>query len=72
MKNEKPTLKIIGEDGNIFNLLAIARRRFRELNREDPDAGWMETWEEFVTGVESSESYDAALVVFMEYFDVQR
>ncbi len=67
----KPTIKIIGEDGNIFNLLAIAKKRFRELNREEPEAGWDKKWQEFLDGVESSKSYNEALVVFMEYFDVE-
>ena len=66
----KPTIEIIGADGNIFNLLAIAKRRFRELNREEPEAEWNDTWLEFLDKVESSESYDEALVLFMDYFEI--
>jgi hypothetical protein len=67
----KPTLKILGEDGNIFNLLAIAKKRFRELNRDDPEAGWNDKWQDFLDDVQNSGSYDEALVVFMDYFDVE-
>jgi hypothetical protein len=65
----KPTLKIVGEDGNIFNLLAIARKKFRQLTREEPDTDWEEKWQLFLDEVQSSKSYDEALVVFMEYFE---
>jgi len=67
----KPTIKIIGEDGNIFNLLGIAKRKFRELDREEPDYGWEKKWREFLNRVESSENYDEALIVFMDYFNVE-
>jgi hypothetical protein len=67
----KPTIKLLGEDGNIFNLLGIAKRRFRELNREDPNAGWDDKWKEFLDKVQSSEDYSLALAVFMDYFDVE-
>jgi hypothetical protein len=67
----KPTIKLLGEDGNIFNLLGIAKRRFRELNREDPDAGWNDKWEEFLNKVQESKDYSLALAVFMEYFEVE-
>jgi predicted AAA+ superfamily ATPase len=67
----KPTLKIVGEDGNIFNLLAIARKKYRQLTREEPDTDWEEKWQLFLDEVQSSKSYDEALVVFMEYFEVE-
>ena len=66
----KPTIKIIDENGNIFNLLAIAKRKFRELNEEEPEKGWNEKWLKFLNEVESSKDYDEALRVFMDYFDV--
>ncbi len=71
MKESKPTITILGEDGNIFNLLGIAKKRFSELNREEPNEDWSQKWEEFLTAVEASGSYDEALAVFMDYFDVQ-
>ena len=67
----KPPLKIIGEDGNVFNLIGIAKRKFRELNNEEPDYGWDKKWVEFLDRVESSKSYDEALQVFMDYFDIE-
>jgi hypothetical protein len=66
----KPRLNLVGEDGNIFNLLALAKKKFGEMARKEPDAGWDQTWLEFLDKIENSESYDAALQIFMEYFDV--
>ncbi|MEA3454412.1 MAG: hypothetical protein U9R12_05725 [Candidatus Caldatribacteriota bacterium] len=71
MEQTKPELKIIGEDGNIFNLLAITRRRCRELKKEEPEGNWDQKWKDLNDGVTSSKSYGEALGVFTEYFDVQ-
>jgi len=67
----KPKIKLIGENGNIYNLLMVARRRFRELARETDDKTYQQQWEELYDLVTSSESYDDALKHFMEFFDVE-
>ena len=58
----KPTAKMIGEDGNVFNLLAICRRALRRY----PSA-FNELWER----VQNSGSYEEALRIMMEYVDVE-
>ena len=60
----KPTVTFVGEDGNIFNLLGIARRALR-------DAGQIEKVKEMSDRVMSSDSYNAALIVMMEYVEVR-
>lgn len=68
---DKPTIKLIGEDGNIFNLLAVARKRFRELKQETGDQTYQLQWEELYDLVTNSNSYDEALVHFMKYFEIE-
>jgi len=60
----KPILKIVGQDGNAFNLLGLAQRAAVK-------AGWsIEKWnsvrDEAVTG-----DYDHLLATLMNHFDVQ-
>ena len=63
----KPECKLIGENGNIFNLIAIVRRTLKEhdleeeLNRFDQD---------FKKIQESGGTYDDVLILFSEYVDV--
>ena len=63
----KPECKLIGENGNVFNLIAIVRRTLKdheleeELNRFDQD---------FKTIQESGGTYDDVLALFMEFVDV--
>ncbi len=60
----KPKCKLIGEDGNIFNLIGIASRTLRR-------AGLEEEAKEMVDKVFKSESYDKALRIIMEYVEVE-
>lgn len=59
----KPECKLIGEDGNIFNLLAIARRT---LN----DHGMYKEADEMTNKVTRSGSYYEALAVIGEYVEI--
>lgn len=59
---ERPEAKIIGEDGNIFNVMGIASRSLKK-------AGFKEESEEMVNRVTSSHSYDEALGIIMEYIE---
>lgn len=60
---ERPVLKIVGEDGNAFNLLALAHRAAKK-------AGWSkERWEQVQTEATSG-NYDTLLAVLMDYFEV--
>lgn len=59
----KPVCKLVGEDGNIFNLLAIARRTLRKAGQSDKA-------EEVGKRVTSSKSYFEALAVISEYVKI--
>jgi hypothetical protein len=61
---DKPKCKLIGEDGNIFNLMGIASRTLRR-------AGLKKQAEEMVDRITKSKSYDEALVIIMEYVEVE-
>lgn len=59
----RPECKLIGEDGNIFNLVGIARRT---LNR----VGFRERADEMSERVMKSNSYSEALAIISEYVEV--
>lgn len=63
MLNRKPECKLIGEDGNIFNLLAITRRTLLINDMYNESI-------EVVRRVTSSESYDEALRIIGEYVEI--
>lgn len=63
MLNRKPECKLIGEDGNIFNLLAITRKTLLRNNMYSESI-------EVVCRVTSSESYDEALRIIGEYVEI--
>ena len=60
----KPVCKLIGEDGNIFNLIGIASR---VLERE----GLREQAEEMTNRVFDSDSYNNALSIISEYVEIE-
>jgi hypothetical protein len=58
----KPPAAIIGANGNIYNLLAIARKALKSVGqREEADV--------MMTRVTQSGSYDKALQIIMEYVE---
>lgn len=63
MLSRKPECKLIGEDGNIFNLLAITRRTLLINDMYNESI-------EVVRRVTSSESYDEALRIIGEYVEI--
>lgn len=60
----KPVAKLIGEDGNIFNLIGIASRSLKAAGQKDKAT-------EMSQRVMSSGSYDEALSIIMEYVEVE-
>jgi hypothetical protein len=60
---ERPFLKLVGEDGNAFNILAKARRALRDAGRGDE-------WATFEAEATSGD-YDHLLVTIMEWFVVE-
>ena len=63
MLSRKPECKLIGENGNIFNLLAITRRTLLINNMYNESI-------EVVSRVTSSKSYDEALRIIGEYVEI--
>lgn len=60
----KPECKLIGENGNIFNLMGIASRTLKE---KEMDNAADEMNSRIMNG---AKSYDEALRIIMEYVDV--
>ena len=58
----KPQAKIIGANGNIFNIMSISSNALK-------DAGLEKELKEILQRVTSSHSYDEALRIIMEYVE---
>ncbi len=63
-KNSKPKCKLLGKDGNIFNLLAIVSRTLKEKGL-DKEA------EEMQSRVCTSGDYYKALAIIGEYVQIK-
>jgi len=62
--NEKPKCKLIGENGNVFNLMGIASRTLKQH-------GMREQAKEMSDHVlAEAKSYDEALAIIMEFVEV--
>lgn len=59
----KPECKLIGENGNIFNLMGIASTTLKHH-------GMREQAEEMKTRIRGAKSYDDALQIIMDYVDI--
>ena len=62
-KRNKPDCKLIGEDGNVFNLMARAIKTLRENDLS-------EEAKEMRERITSSGSYDEALCIIGEYVNI--
>jgi hypothetical protein len=61
---EKPEVKLIGENGNIFNLMGIASRALKEASQNDKAT-------EMTKRITSTaKSYSEALAIISEYVEV--
>ncbi len=63
-RNQKPSVKLIGEDGNIFSILGRVSRALKENGKE-------EQTKELSERVMASSSYGEALQIIMEYIEVE-
>jgi uncharacterized Zn finger protein len=61
---EKPIVKLIGEDGNIFNLASISSRALKK-------AGQSENAVKMQKEIFTSGSYNEALQIIMKYCEVE-
>lgn len=62
-QREKPDCELIGQDGNIFNLMGIASSTLRRN-------GMAEQATEMCTRIRAYDSYDAALSIIGEYVNI--
>ena len=61
--DKKPKCKLIGEDGNIFNLVGIAARTLRQNGME-------EQAKELCERLKEQPDYDHALMLIAKYVDI--
>lgn len=61
---KKPIAKVIGEDGNVFNLIGICSRSLRK-------AGQGDRAKEMSEKIFKAGSYDEALAIMAEYCDLR-
>ena len=59
----KPALKLSGQNGNVFNLIGLARTALRNV-------GMIKEAEEMTEKITSLKNYDAAIQTIMQYCDV--
>ena len=59
----KPKVTLVGQDGNVFNLLGICTRALKQ-------AGYPDKANELGGKVMSAGSYDEALQLMMEYCEI--
>lgn len=62
--DEKPIAKVLGEDGNVFNLIGICLKAMKK-------AGIKDKCEEMTNKVTSANSYDEALLIMQEYVEFE-
>lgn len=60
---DKPTVQLVGEDGNVFNIIGLVSRALKK-------AGQPEQAKEFTARAFQARSYDEVLRLTFEYADV--
>ena len=63
-EQKKPVVKLVGQDGNIFNLLGLSSRALKQ-------AGQPEQAKEMLGKVAQAKSYDEALQIICRYVDAR-
>lgn len=64
IKHPEIVVQLVGQDGNVFNLMGIVANALRKN-------GFGEEVQEFITDVTSSKSYHEALAVMIRWVDVR-
>jgi len=64
-EKKKPTVKLVGENGNVFNLISICYRALKDIGMEN------EAKEMRDKIINSAKSYSEALAIMMDYCDVE-
>lgn len=60
----KPTVKLIGQDGNVFGIIGAVSKALKRAGQPDQA-------KEFTEAAFASDSYDAVLRLVMEYAEVE-
>jgi hypothetical protein len=67
----KPECRLVGENGNIFNLMAIVKRTLEDVADDGEELKMRrEQSSEMISRVTSSKSYDEALAVLADYVEI--
>jgi hypothetical protein len=61
---EKPVAKLVGKDGNVFNLIAICYKALKNAGQEDKA-------KEMQNKIFGCGSYDEALAIIRDYCEVE-
>lgn len=64
LEKKKPRCKLIGENGNVYNLIGIVRRTLQ-------DNGFEDQAKELMSRVYGMGSYDEVLMLFQEYVEIE-
>ena len=64
MGKGKPKVKLVGENGNVFNLMGICSRALKDIGMKDES-------KEMCGKIMKCGSYHEALAIMMEYCDVE-
>ena len=62
--DNKPKCKLVGQDGNVFNIIGIVSRTLKRAGQRDKA-------NEFVEKARQSRSYDSVLQLCFQYVDVE-
>ena len=60
---KKPRVKLVGQDGNVFNLMGICSRELKKV-------GQVEQSKEMLSRIMNCGSYTESLSIMMEYCDI--
>ena len=64
MEKTKPRVKLVGENGNVFNLMSICSRALKDVGMKDES-------KEMSSKIFKCGSYHEALSIMMDYCDVE-
>jgi len=62
--SDKPKCKLIGKDGNVFNIIGLVKKALKE-------SGQSEKAKEFVSRAFAAKSYDEVLAMADGYVEIQ-
>ncbi len=69
LEEGRPSVRLIGTDGNVFSLLGLCNKAMRDYHRVDPTYNADLMFKEMMDEVEQG-GYDNALTIMCSYCDV--